>query len=58
MKKYKTISINLISLLILLPGMASAYDGNWKRGDVYYRMVCTDCHSKQEVGKIGPDSRT
>ena len=58
MKSYKTILINLISLLILIPGMASAYDGNWKRGDVYYRMVCTDCHKNQPVGKVPPDSRT
>ena len=57
MKIYKTISINLISLLILIPGMAGAYDGNWKRGDVYYRMVCTDCHINQPVGKIPPNSR-
>ena len=58
MKIYKTILINLISLLILIPGVASAYDGNWKRGDVYYRMVCTDCHINQPVGKIPPNSRT
>ena len=58
MKIYKTILINLAALLILIPGMASAYDGNWKRGDVYYRMVCTDCHKNQPVGKVPPDSRT
>ena len=57
MNLYKTILINLISLLILIPGMASAYDGNWKRGHVYFRMVCTDCHSKQGAGKIAPNSR-
>lgn len=58
MKLPKTLCINLISLLILIPGIASAYDGNWKRGHVYYRMVCTDCHKTQEVGKIAPNSRT
>ena len=54
----KAIFINLIMLLVLLPGMASAYDGNWKRGHVYYRMVCTDCHTNQGVGKIAPHDRT
>ena len=58
MKIYKTMLINLVSLLILIPGVAGAYDGNWKRGDVYYRMVCTDCHKNQPVGKVPPDSRT
>ena len=57
MKIYKTILINLVALLILIPGMAGAYDGNWKRGDVYYRMVCTDSHINQPVGKIPPNSR-
>ena len=57
MNSRKAIFINLIALLILTPGMASAYDGNWKRGHVYYRMVCTDCHKNQAVGEIGPDSR-
>ena len=58
MKSYKTLLINLISLLILIPGIAGAYDGNWKRGHVYYRMVCTDCHTNQGVGKIAPHDRT
>ncbi len=48
----------LISLLLLVPGASGAYDGNWKRGHVYFRMICTECHSQQPVGKIAPNSRT
>jgi hypothetical protein len=51
----------LIGLAVCLPGMpltASAYDGDWKRGHVYYRMVCTECHKSQPCGVIGPNTRT
>ncbi len=24
---------------------AHAYDSDWKRGRIYYRQVCTDCHN-------------
>jgi cytochrome c5 len=34
----------------------SAYEGNWKRGRVYYRGVCTDCHAKKEP--IAPNTYT
>jgi hypothetical protein len=34
-----------------------AGDGDWKRGRVYYRMVCTSCHEKNG-GSIAPSTRT
>ncbi len=35
---------------------AFAEDGNWKRGRVYYRGVCTACHEKKEP--IAPNAYT
>lgn len=48
----------LTVLALLVPAMSQAYDANWKRGHVYYRMICTACHSEQGTGKIAPNSRT
>ena len=33
-----------MSCLVALTTAASAYDGDWKRGRVYYQGVCTPCH--------------
>lgn len=37
---------------------AAAYDADWKRGRVYYRSVCTSCHTASPVGAISPVSKT
>jgi len=37
---------------------AQAYDADWKRGRVYYRSVCTSCHTAAPVGAINPSTRT
>jgi hypothetical protein len=37
---------------------ASAYDGDWKRGRVYYRGVCTACHTTQKSEAIAPNGYT
>ena len=37
---------------------ASAYDGDWKRGRVYYRGVCTNCHTAQKGEPIAPNAYT
>ena len=43
---------------ILMPLAPQADEGNWKRGRIYYRMVCTACHTEQPVGSISPASMT
>ena len=48
----------LAASLTLLAGTASAYDGDWKRGRVYYRSVCTACHAAQAGGPIAPSAMT
>lgn len=37
---------------------AQAYDGDWKRGRVYYRSVCTSCHTAAPIGSINPSTKT
>ncbi len=37
---------------------ALAYDGDWKRGRVYYRGVCTACHIKTKPEGIPPINYT
>ena len=45
-------------LAVMLPPVAGAADeADWKRGRIYYRMVCTACH-KEMADKISPNSRT
>jgi cytochrome c2 len=48
----------LAASLTLLAGTASAYDGDWKRGRIYYRSVCTACHAAQAGGSIAPSQMT
>jgi len=43
---------------LLTPFMAQAEDGNWKKGRIYYRMVCTACHKDLPSGSISPASKT
>lgn len=47
----------LIGALLALPFAAQAGEGDWKRGRVYYRMVCTACHA-ENGGTIAPSTRT
>lgn len=58
MKLQKPVLLGLVALALGAPMIAGAYEGNWKRGDVYYRMVCSDCHKSQPCGPIAPNSRT
>jgi cytochrome c553 len=36
---------------------AQAYDGDWKRGRVYFRQVCTSCHLSASGKTISPADR-
>lgn len=48
------------SLLLGLLGVSFAVqaEGDWKRGRVYYRMVCTACHIEKAGGAIAPSTKT
>ena len=57
----KGITIPLLSALFLTgiaPPLPAAEDGNWRRGRIYYRMVCTACHKDMAEKAISPMSRT
>lgn len=58
MKAYKTFFAASMLAVLIMPFMAQAADGNWKKGRIYYRMVCTDCHAKQAGGSISPATKT
>lgn len=44
--------------LLAAPFAALAEDGDWKRGRIYYRMVCTACHADKAGGTISPTTKT
>ena len=48
----------VLAALTGLSAAASAYDGDWKRGRIYYRSVCTACHAAQAGGSIAPSDMT
>ncbi|OGT88212.1 MAG: hypothetical protein A2514_01085 [Gammaproteobacteria bacterium RIFOXYD12_FULL_61_37] len=53
--KYAAIAL-LAPLLAASAPPAQAYDADWKRGRVYFRGVCTTCHTAQG-GAIHPNVR-
>ena len=48
----------LVVILLAVSPVVEAAKGNWKKGRIYYRMVCTDCHVNQAGGKISPAEKT
>ncbi len=53
-------ALKTVAALVLLGTSltAFAYDADWKRGRVYYRSVCTSCHTANPVGAINPSTKT
>jgi len=58
MKKYSFLACTILVGVIIAPSVAQAADPDWKRGRIYYRMVCTACHEAQAGGSIAPSTRT
>ena len=58
MKLNKTLATAFALVVFGFPYVAQAADGNWKRGRIYYRMVCTACHVDQAGGSIAPSTKT
>ena len=58
MRLRKTLLTAMVLVLISIPYIAQAADGNWKRGRIYYRMVCTSCHVDKAGGAISPATKT
>lgn len=58
MKLYKTIFTASLLAVLISPVTGQAADGNWKKGRIYYRNVCTDCHKGLSCGAIAPSTKT
>ena len=60
MKLLKPFVFALLLCVLGAPFAATAADGDWKRGRVYYRMVCTACHTEPAGGgkAIAPSEKT
>lgn len=52
------VALLTVVLLVLSSVAEAANQGNWKRGRIYFRMVCTDCHIKDAGRKIPPAEKT
>ena len=58
MKLHKLFAISLMLCLFGTAIPLHAEDGNWKVGRIYYRMVCTACHTEHAGGAISPATMT
>ena len=58
MKLHKPFAITLMACLLGAAIPVQAADGNWKKGRIYYRMVCTACHKDHAGGSISPATMT
>jgi len=58
MKYKKSIFAVLIIVLLGFSSLVEAKKGNWKKGRIYYKMVCTECHKEQAGGVISPSEKT
>ncbi len=58
MKVYKSVVTAFVLGAFMTPFLAQADDGNWKKGRIYYRMVCTACHADSAGGAISPSTMT
>jgi cytochrome c5 len=54
----KTLAATALLVLLGASFSAQAYDADWKRGRVYYRSVCTSCHTAAPIGAINPSTKT
>jgi cytochrome c2 len=52
--------LKLLALMLGAGAMsaAQAYDGDWKRGRIYFRYVCTACHKVELKKPVPPNERT
>lgn len=57
MKSRLALLSTLLVGLLASPFAAQA-EGDWKKGRIYYRMVCTACHTEKAGAAISPTSKT
>jgi hypothetical protein len=52
------LALPLIAAATLSAAPVLAYDADWKRGRIYYRAICSSCHTALPTGVIQPNGRT
>jgi hypothetical protein len=57
-KQDKSIIVLLLLAFLGYTPVVDASEGNWKKGRIYYRMVCSECHAEQVGHKISPSEKT
>lgn len=58
MKHTKQLVIAIMLASLGLSSTADAAKANWKKGRIYYKMVCTTCHAEMTGNKISPADKT
>ena len=58
MFKLSTVFPVTMAALLTVAWTTAAQAENWKRGRIYYRMVCTECHTEQAGKSISPSQMT
>lgn len=48
----------MIALVLGASLPAQAAKGQWKKGRIYYQMVCTECHKTEADKKFSPADKT
>lgn len=56
--KLRTPLLSALLLGLLATPFAVQAEGDWKKGRVYYRMVCTACHTEKAGAAISPTIKT
>jgi cytochrome c2 len=50
--------LTLLALGLLASPLLARAEGDWKKGRIYYRMICTSCHTEKAGGAISPTTKT
>jgi len=58
MKHMKPILLAIVLASLSFSSVADAAKGNWKKGRIYYKMVCSECHLEQTGNKFSPADKT
>ena len=56
--RYQKNLIILLAVMLLSISLQVEAKGNWKKGRIYYKMVCSECHLNEAGGKISPSEKT
>ncbi len=56
--KLRTPLLAAVLFGVLAAPLAAHAEGDWKKGRIYYRMVCTACHTEKTGAAIPPVGRT